>query len=794
MLQDLRFALRSLRKRPAFALLAILTVALGIGINVAMYTIADGVLWKPLPYVESDRLVKFSEMSSSGMLNCSYPNSEDWKTRSGAFEDIVLERPFPLVTLRLTDSVETVATGFTHANLFSLLRVQPVRGRLFTAEEDTAGAEPAGVISDRAWERYFGRDPNVIGRRLRALVAIEGKQADSIVIVGVLPPDFRYDNRDLWLPLNRFWGKVDADRGNHWFSGVGRLKSGVTLQQARASLDRISRDLEQQYPSTNKGVRTVPESMIDYSTGKVRTPLLLLFAAVGFVLLIACSNVIHLLMARTVGRGREIAVRLALGADRARLLRLLCTESLVIAIAGGALGILFSSWAVQWAIASQPRLLPRAAQIHVDTSALLYAIAITAGTLLILGIIPALSARVQAVEAMQSVGRGGMSRRRQRVGWGLIAVEIAMASMLLMGAGLMIQTLRNLTQVSLGYEPDNVLAVEFGLSPFQYENQAAVIAANQHMLDAVRGMPGFVSAGFAAPFNIGGNGMLPPVSLPGRDNALTLPLIAATSISPGLLETLRIPLRAGRFFQPHVTGREEAIVNEEFARRFFPGESAVGKLIDQAGVRQIVGVVGNTRLQGPISKETPEVYWLDEGVWPHGTLLIRFAGDPASAITGLRRRIKAVEPGVRLDSLQPLRVAEDLRTALQRFTRGLLLAFAGLAVLLATLGIYGVASYGVAQRRREIGVRIALGASAGDVTWLVLRQTFGATLAGGVAGAIGGGLLAKLLASQFYGVTPREPSIYAAVLGLVAVVALVASVAPVFTASRIDPAVSLRQE
>jgi putative ABC transport system permease protein len=288
--------------------------------------------------------------------------------------------------------------------------------------------------------------------------------------------------------------------------------------------------------------------------------------------------------------------------------------------------------------------------------------------------------------------------------------------------------------------------------------------------------------------------MLPPVSLPGRDNALTLPLIAATSISPGLLETLRIPLRAGRFFQPHVTGREEAIVNEEFARRFFPGESAVGKLIDQAGVRQIVGVVGNTRLQGPISKETPEVYWLDEGVWPHGTLLIRFAGDPASAITGLRRRIKAVEPGVRLDSLQPLRVAEDLRTALQRFTRGLLLAFAGLAVLLATLGIYGVASYGVAQRRREIGVRIALGASAGDVTWLVLRQTFGATLAGGVAGAIGGGLLAKLLASQFYGVTPREPSIYAAVLGLVALVALIASVAPVFTASRIDPAVSLRQE
>jgi predicted permease len=766
---------------------------LGIGINVAMYTIADGVLWKPLPYAEPDRLVKFNESSASGLLNCSYPNSEDWKARSGVFEDIALERPFPMVTVRLTESTENLAAGFAHANLFSILRVQPVLGRLFTAEEDSPGGAAAAVITDRAWERYFGRDPNVLGRSLRALVAFEGKQADSVVIVGVLPPGFRYDNRDLWLPLNRFWGPVDADRGNHWFSGIGRLKPGVTLQQARARLDSVSRDLEIQYPGTNKAVRAVPESLIEYYTGTVRTPLLLLFAAVAFVLLIACSNVIHLLMARTMSRGREIAVRLALGADRLRLLRLLFAESLLIAIAGGGLGMLFSSWAVQWALAAQPRLLPRAATIHVDSGAFLYALAITAATLLLLGLIPAASARTNVIEAMQSAGRGGNSRNRQRLGWGLIALEVAMASILLMGAGLMIQTLRNLTQVQLGYEPDNVIAVDFSLSPFRFQKPEAVEAADRHILEAVKSLPGYVSAGFASPFGVGGNGMLPPVSLPGRPNPPTLPLIAATSVTPGLLETLRIPLRAGRFFQDHVAGKEEAIVNEEFARRFFPGENPVGQMIDQGGVREIVGVVGNTRLQGPVSKSVPEIYWLDDGINSHGTLLVRLAGASGSTVAAVRDALKRAEPDVRLVSVDTVRAAEDLRTALQRFTRGLLLAFAGLAVLLATLGIYGVASYGVAQRKREIGVRMALGASAADVTWLVLRQTFGATLAGGLAGALGGGLLSRLLTSQFYGVTPRDPAVYAGVLALIVLVALVASVAPVVTASRIDPVISLRE-
>jgi ABC-type antimicrobial peptide transport system permease subunit len=288
--------------------------------------------------------------------------------------------------------------------------------------------------------------------------------------------------------------------------------------------------------------------------------------------------------------------------------------------------------------------------------------------------------------------------------------------------------------------------------------------------------------------------MLPPVSLPGRSNPPTLPMIPATTVSPGFLETLRIPLRAGRFFVAGLSRKGEVVVNEEFARRFFPGENPIGQRIEQNGVQEIVGVAGNTRLQGPVSKDMPEVYWLGTGGWANGTMLIRVAGSPESAIAPVRDLLKRAESEIHLGAVAPLRVEEAGRTALPRFTRSLLLIFAVLAVVLAAMGMYGVASYGVAQRKREIGVRIALGASSGNVAWLVTRQTFTATLAGAAAGAIGGGFLARLLASQFYGVTPRDPGVYMAVLMLIVLVAAAAVLAPVFTASRIDPAVSLRDE
>jgi predicted permease len=795
--QDLAFSARTLLKRPGFSLLAVFTVALGIGINTAMFTIVHGVLWKPLPYKDSERLVMFNEASASGNLNCSYPNLTDWRRKSALFEDIALAREFPPMTLRMEGSVESVPTGYAHPNLFSLLGVQPVLGRLFTDADDRPGNEPVGAITHRAWERYFASDPAVIGRRVRVHYSFQGKTAESMVIGAVLPPDFRYENIDLWLPLNRFWGQIDEARGNHWFRGIGKLKPGVTLERARADLNAIARDLEGQYPASNKDVRPIVARLIDYYTGQVRTPLLLLLGAVGFVMLIACGNVVHLLLTRTLGRSREIAVRLALGAARGRVLQLLLAESLLIALAGGALGVAMSQWGVAWAVASQPRTLPRAQTLGIDSSALIYALLVIALTFCILGLTPLWQAsRANVAATLQSAGRGGTNRRQWRLSWGMVSAELAMASILLAGAGLMIQTLRNLSLVDLGYRPEGVLRVSTSLPGYKYTNQEQVEAVTENMLREMQSLPGFVLAAYAEPFQVGGNGMLPSLSIPGRTNPSTLPMIPTMEVSSDFFEALRIPLRAGSFFaKPHPAARQ-AIVNEEFVRRFFPGENVVGKRITMGDDLHldIVGVVGNTHIQGPLGVQQPEVYWSSDGLWGSPTLLVRVAGRPESVAAAVRDRLKRTEPEIRLGVVRSIAEDEADRNSVQRFTRSLLLIFAVLAVVLASLGIYGVVSYSVAQRTREIGIRVALGATRATVARLVLERTLGATVVGMAAGVAGASLLEKLLATQLFGVNSHDPWIYAAVMILIGTVALVASAVPVLRASRVDPAMSLREE
>lgn len=792
LLQDLAFSTRTLLRRPGFTILAVLTVALGIGINTAMFTIVNGVLWKPLPYPNPERLVMFNEASASGPLNCSYPNLEDWRRRSALFEDIALAREFPPATLRLQNSVESIPTGYAHPNLFTLLGVQPVLGRLFTAQQDSAGEEPVAAITHRAWERYFGSDPSVIGRQVRAHISFQGKTAGSFVIGAVLPPDFRYEGIDLWLPLNRFWGPIDEMRSNHWFRGIGKLKPGVTLDQARVELDAIARDLEQQYPATNKNVRPMAALLIDYIAGRVRTPLLLLLGAVGFVMLIACGNVVHLLLTRTLGRSREIAVRLALGAARARLLQLLLAESLLIAVAGGLAGILLSHWGVAWAIASQPRTLPRAATIQVDSSAMLYALAVTVLTFCILGLTPVWqSSRANVLARLQSAGRGGTDRKQRRLGWGMVAAELAMASILLAGAGLMIQSLHNLSMVNLGYRPEGVLAASLSLPGFKYSNEDQFRALAHRLLDGVKSIPGYKSAAFAEPFAVGGNGMLPSMTIPGRNNPSPPPMIPAMTVSSTFFDTIGIPLRAGRAFQDGAPTRE-VIVSEEFARRHFPGEDPVGKKINMGGLMPIVGVAANTHLQGPLAATLPEVYWSTDS-FGAPTLLLRVASSPAGMVAALRDVVKRVEPEIRIGTICPLVETELERTMVQRFTRSLLLIFAALAVLLASLGVYGVVSYTVAQRTREIGIRMAIGATRANIARLVLQQTLSATVIGALAGAAGANLLAKFLATQLFGVTAHDPSVYAAVIALIAAVAVTASAIPLLRASRIDPAACLRE-
>lgn len=757
-----------------------------------MFTIVSGVLWKPLPYADSERLVMFNEASLSGVLNCSYPNLEEWRQRSALFEDIALAREFPPATLRLEKSTESIPTGYAHPNLFTLLRVQPVLGRLFTAEEDSAGAEPVGLITHRAWQRFFEGDPAVVGRHIRIHVSFEGKFAQSMIVGGVLPADFRYENIELWLPLNRFWGAIDEMRDNHWFRGIGKLKPGVRLSRARAALDGIARDLERQYPATNRGVRPRAAYLNDYYAGRVKTPLLLLLGAVGFVMLIACGNAVHLVLTRTLGRSREIAVRLALGATRGRLLQLLLAESLWIAVAGGLAGVLLSYWGVAWAIAAQPRVLPRAT-IQVDSSAIFYALAVTGFTFLMLCLAPLWnSSELLTSTAVQSAGRGSSDPRQRRLGWGMVAAELAMASILLAGSGLMIESLRNLGQVNLGYRPDGVVAASLSLPGFKYSEEEQFRAVSRRILDEVKSIPGYESAALAEPFAVGGNGMLPSMTIPGRNNPSPPPMVPAMTATPTFLETMRIPLRAGRMFQDHAPTRE-AVVSEEFARRYFPGEDPVGKQIDMGGPMPIVGVAANTRLQGPLSATMPEVYW-SQNAFGAPALLLRTTGPPAGVVAALREAVKRAEPEIRSGTVRPLAEIEFERTAVQRFTRSLLMIFAGLAVLLASLGIYGVVSYTVEQRTREIGIRMALGATRKNVGFQFMKQTLSAAAVGAIVGAAGTIALAKFLSAQLYGVTAHEPAVYVAATGLLVVVAVAASGMPVLRASRIDPVVCLRQE
>ncbi len=790
MLQDLFHSLRGLLKRPGFTALAILTIALGVGVNTAMFTIVNGVLWKPFPYPEADRLVRFNESSPSGMLNNSLPNSQDWKTRSNVLEDVSLYRYFPGATLLLAGGNQSPVTAFAHPNLFSILRVQPAVGRVFTNADDNSGAQPVAVITDAAWTKYFGRDPSIVGKPVK--VAMNG--AESLTVVGVLPEGFGYDKVEFWVPLSRFPMPPDAMRDNHWFAALGRLNPGFTFARAQKELNAVAAAIEKEHPDTNKDVRPVMKSMADYYAGNVKTPLLILFCAVGFVMLIACGNVVHLVLTRTLARGREMAVRMAMGARGWRLAWLLLSEGVMLSIAGGALGVLAAEWAVPAAIKAQPGLLPATRTVALDGEAIAYAIGATLFTAVLLALFPTWRLmRTSVRDALQAAGRSNSDGRNPAGAWLMIAGEIAMASILLVGAGMMIEALRNLSHVDVGYDPNGLISMQVMTPLGKKYNEASAKALVDHITEAARSVPGYQSSAFSSNFAVGGNGMLGPVTIPGRTNPSTPPLVPAMMVSPEFFETMRIPMKAGRPFS-EVQGKiPEVVVNEEFVKRFLPDENPIGRQAIVWDPVTIVGVVGNSRLQSALPDVKPEVY-LPSGILGTMTLLVRLRGDARSVAPVLSERVKAVEIGLKTGAVRTLTSREEARTVIERFTRSLLIVFAVLAMILACLGIYGVASYSVEQRIREIGIRMALGATRANVTRLITGRTLIATVVGSAVGVAGGAMLSRLIKSQLYQVSAWDPMVIAGVIGSLALVAVLATVAPAIRASNVDPAISLRQD
>lgn len=798
---DIRFGLRTLAKTPGTTLAALIALALGIGANSAIFSVVSGVLLKPLPYPEPDRLMSVMNQNPQAGLPrfpLSIPDFEDFRRQSRSFEGLTA---YMTGRFNLTggDRPEAIQGAAVTAGFFHVLRMEPVLGQAFRPEEERPGGAKVVVLSDGLWRRRFGADRQVIGRG----VTLDG---ESYTVIGVAPPGMDFpEKRELWVPLT-LDGK--PSRGAHYLSVVGRLKQGATLEQARTEMTEIAGRFERQYPDSNTGWGTVVIPLAELEVEDIRTALLILLVFVGFVLLIAIADVANLLLARVASRDREIALRTVLGAGRGRLVRQMLTETLILFLAGGAVGLLLAAWGVRALVALDPEGIPRSGEIHLDGRVLLFTLAVSLGTGLLCGLVPALTvAGRQLGESLKEGGRavaGGVRGRLVRDA--LVLVQVALTLALLLGAGLLIRSFARLRSVDPGFRPQGVLTAGMDLPPVKYPDRQRQTAFYQALLARVRALPGVEQAGVFFPLPLGGDDMLLAFNVAGRPipPPNQEPAASVRSVTPGALEALGIPLRRGRLF----TDRDDAsaplvlLVNEALAAQIWPRQDPLGQRITfgsaknpQARWYTVVGVVGNVRHDALNQAPGPEVYW------PHlqnplqgPYLVLRGRGDPTRYAAPLRAAVASLDPDLPLNKVAPMTQVVAASLAQSRFKAVLLALFAGLALVLAMVGVYGVISYSVAQRSHEIGIRMALGAQDRQVLGLVVRQGMTQVLIGLALGFAGAWYASRFLAGQIYGLSPTDPLTFVAVpLGLAAV-ALVANYLPARRATRVDPLDALRQE
>jgi predicted permease len=805
MLQDLRYAVRMLRSNPGFAAVAVLALALGIGANTSIFTVVNAVLIQPLPYPEPDNLVVLwgnvvrTKVERRGT---SYPDYADWRDQNGSFQAMaaVTDNGFLLTGV---DEPERVLGEFVSAPYFDLLGVRPSRGRTFRPEEDQVPQKfPVVVIGDGFWKRRFGSDPAVIGKSLTL-------NARSYNIIGVMPPEFRgySDNAELWVPFMMAGTAQDfQERGSRGFIALARLKPGVRIAQAQVEMDGISKRLEQAYPATNQK-RGVEVIRLDRELfGDFRTPLFVLLGAVGFVLLIACANVANLLLARSEARQKEIAIRSALGAGHSRLLRQLITESCLLSLLGAGAGVLLSLWGVQALIAFSPVPFPSFIRPKVDATVAGFTLAAALASGLLLGLAPALHARASALHDVlkEAGGRAGDSRRRQRFRQALVVAEISLALVLLIGAGLSIRSFQRLSAIDPGFDASHLLTLRLNL-PAAAPDARTVVSARQ-IIERVRQVPSVQSVSVASdvPLTGGGSAIFytaegqPPVT------AQNMPRAYIHRVAPDFFSTLRVPLRAGRTFsETEIAGQSNVvIVSEGVIRRFWPGQDGVGKRVkpgnpsSQQPWLTIIGVVGEMKYRGLPENPTgdPDVYFPFSERQRGFMLLVRTPLDPGSLSSAVRAAIRSVDPTVVVFNVATMTERIGRQTARWRFTGWIMAIFAGLALLLALIGVYGVMSFVVAQRTREIGVRMAMGAQPWDVLRMVLGSAMALIGAGVLAGVALAAALTRLMGTLLYGVSPTDPVTFTIVSLLLVMTGLVATYIPARRATSVDPLSALRYE
>jgi predicted permease len=805
LLQDLRYAFRLLIKSPSFTAIAVLTLALGIGANTAIFSVVNAVLLRPLAFRDSSRIMLIAEKSKFPDPSVSYQNFIDWRDQSHAFESVEGMRS-STITLTGAGEPERLNARWVTSGLFSLLAVNTQLGRTFRADEDRAGGAPSVVISYGLWRRRFGGATDVLGKSIDL-------DSTPYTVVGVLPNSFEFLRADdVYLPFTP-WARTLPDDRN-WHPGifaVGRLKLGVSREQANTEMVTITKRLEEQYPIYNTGTSADVIPLQEQVVKNTRPALLLLVGAVSFVLLIACANVANLLLARAAYRGREVAIRTSMGAGRARLIRQLLTESVLLSLAGGIFGLLLAWTSLGPLLNISAGSLPLAFTIGLNRSVLLFTVLVSVVTGLVFGIAPALRAtRFDLRETLNEGSRGSTAGPgHQRLRGVLIASEFALAMLLLVGAGLLLRSFSRLQNVSTGFQPDHLLLVDLPLSQTAYAKPEQRYGFFDRLINRAQNLPGVRSVGAATALPVSGIGGLIHFNIYGRPPKTPNDYIAAgyRAVTANYFETLGIPLLQGRLITPADKEKAPAVVliNATMAKTYFPGEDPLGKRM-QIGATpesevpwmEVVGVVGDVT-QGLGLDPKAEMYLpyrQADQLLPvfQLSVVIRTAGDPHQQAAALRSAIAEIDPNQPLVKVRTMEDNMAATVAQPRFRTWLIAIFAGLALMLAAVGIYGVMSYSVTRRTSEIGIRITLGAQPVDVFRIVVGEGLRFALIGVGVGVAGGLVLTRLLGSFLYGISASDPLTFSAVALLLILVSATASFFPARRATRVDPIVALRYE
>ncbi|HEX3119634.1 MAG TPA: ABC transporter permease [Candidatus Acidoferrum sp.] len=808
---DIRYAVRVLAKQPGFTLVVVLTLALGIGANTAIFSVVNAVILEPLPFSESQRLVAVqgTDVHLGDMhRTLSYPDFADFRAQNRTLESVGI---YDRSTSTLTGSGEPlhIDASIVSANVFDILRAQPLLGRTFIASEDQPGTRVA-ILSHHLWTSHFGASPDIVGRTIIL-------DAKAYTVVGVMPASFQFlltsQPPELWTTVgvemvgNGTDPPMTSERGAHFLSVIGRLKPGVSIDQANADANAIGASLEKQYPDSNGHLSLTVHPQIEAMVGDVRPVLMMVLGAVGFLLLIACSNAANLLLARAAGRQREMAIRASMGAGRARVLRQLLTESVLLALAGGLLGLFLAVWGTTL-LASIPSLqIPRLAQAGIDLRVLAFTLGVSVLTGVLFGMAPAWHAsRFNLFLSLKEGGRASSdSKRASRARNILVVAQVSLAVILLVGASLLVESMVHLTRQSPGFDPNGVMVFNLDLPDARYGKPEQSILFFRELLERVRAVPGVQSASAVLPLPMGDDIIRTSFEIEGRPVPKSEePRVHFRIVAQDYIKTMRIPLISGRDFTPRDqrTAAQVVLINETLARRYFPNENPIGKHIKpgvadvgEEKMREIVGVVGDVHHRNLWQATDAECYVpYDQVALGAMNIVVRAQGEPMSLLPAIREQVRAVDTELPVYKARDLRDYVEASVAQRKFTSMLVSVFAAAGLLLATVGLFGLISYSVAQRRNEIGIRVAVGAERGDIIGMVLRSGITLALAGVVVGLAGTLAISRVLKNQLFGVSATDPLTFIGVALALIAVATAACYIPAWRAANADPLTALRNE